>query len=72
MKKSKWTSRKFWMSVSAQVASLVVLFWPGHDAVITGAAQSVTALITLVLSSLGYVAAESSLDHKAMTPGKGN
>jgi len=66
MKRSKWTSRKFWMSVAAQVAALVVLFWPGHQSQVMEATQSLTALVMMVLSSLGYVTAESSLDRRAL------
>ena len=60
----RWTSRKFLVSLASQVTALVVLLWPAHESVILEASESVTALLVLVLSSLGYVSAEASVDRQ--------
>ena len=65
----RWTSRKFLLSVSTQLAALAVLFWPNHEAAIVEASQSVAALLVLVLSSLGYLKAEASIDSAAAGSG---
>jgi hypothetical protein len=50
------------MAVSAQLTSMVVLFWPGHESAIVEASTSITSLVVILVTSLGYVAAEASLD----------
>ncbi|MEM9883142.1 MAG: hypothetical protein AAF800_09525 [Planctomycetota bacterium] len=63
----RWTSRKFLMSLSVQVTAILVLLWPEHESAIVEAGRSVTALVVLLLSGLGYVAAEASLDRRPPT-----
>ncbi len=58
----KFTSRKFITTLAAQVASLLVLFWPEHQDTIAQAVQGTAALIVLGISSLGYVSSEASID----------
>ncbi|MEZ6193554.1 MAG: hypothetical protein R3C45_19975 [Phycisphaerales bacterium] len=58
----RWTSRKFILAVSAQLTSMIVLFWPGHESAIVEASTSITSLVVILVTSLGYVAAEASLD----------
>lgn len=58
----RWTSRKFIMAVSAQLTSLVVLLWPGHESAIVEASTSITSLLVILATSLGYLAAEASVD----------
>ena len=64
MQTHRWTSRKFLMTLSVQVAAIAVLFWPEHEAAIVEASRAVTALIVLLLSTLGYVTAEASVDRQ--------
>ena len=64
MQTNRWTSRKFLMTLSVQVAAIAVLWWPEHEAAIVEATRSATALIVLLLSSLGYVTAEASVDRQ--------
>jgi len=68
MQASRWTSRKFLLSLATQLTAIAVLIWPEHESAIVEASQSVTALVVLVLTTLGYVAAEASLDHKSAAP----
>jgi hypothetical protein len=62
----KWLSRKFVVSVAAQVTAIAVLIWPEHEQAISSAAESVTALVVLALASLGYVRMEGSLDRASL------
>ena len=64
MNPSRWTSRKFLLSLATQLTAIAVLLWPEHQSAIVEASQSVTALLVLLLSSLGYVSAEASLDRQ--------
>ncbi|MEM6457918.1 MAG: hypothetical protein AAF710_00840 [Planctomycetota bacterium] len=50
--------------LSVQVTAILVLLWPEHESAIVEAGRSVTALVVLLLSGLGYVAAEASLDRR--------
>lgn len=59
---NKWKSRKFLTTIAVQIAGLLVLFWPEHGDVIADTVQSCVALVVLVLSALGYVSAEASID----------
>lgn len=68
MQAPRWTSRKFLVSLATQLTAIAVLLWPQHESAIVEASQSVTALIVLVLTTLGYVAAEASLDRDAAPP----
>ena len=58
----RWTSRKFIMAVSAQLTSMIVLMWPGHENAIVEASTSVTSLLVILATTLGYVMAEASID----------
>lgn len=62
MDRNRWTSRKFLLSLSAQLTAVAVLLWPEHESAIVEASRSITALVVLVLASLGYVQAEASID----------
>ena len=59
---TRWTSRKFLLSVSVQATAIAVLLWPQHESAIVEAGRSITALVVLLLSGLGYVSAEASID----------
>lgn len=65
----RWTSRKFLVSLAAQLTAVAVLLWPEHESVLVEASRSITALVVLALASLGYVQAEASVDrgHKPST-----
>jgi len=71
MQNKQWTSRKFLVSLAAQVTAIAVLLWPEHESAIVEASRSVTALAVLALSALGYLAAEGSVD-RARAEGSGN
>ncbi len=58
----RFTSRKFLTTLAAQVAALLVLFWPEQRDSIVQAVEGVAALVVLGLSALGYVSAEASID----------
>lgn len=60
----RWTSRKFITAMAAQITAVVVLLWPEHESVIVEASKSITALVVLGLSALGYVYAEASVDRQ--------
>lgn len=70
MKNSRWTSRKFLLSLATQLTAIAVLLWPEHQSAIAQASESVAALLVLLLSSLGYVSAEASLDRQSQTQSK--
>ena len=67
----RWTSRKFLLSLAAQATAVAVLLWPEHESVIVETSRSVTALVVLLLTTLGYLTAEASVDRRrpAATPG---
>jgi len=60
----RWTSRKFLVSVFVQATAVAVLLWPEHESAIVEASRSITALVVLLLSGLGYVTAEASIDRQ--------
>ena len=62
MQSKRWMSRKFLVSLAAQVTAIAVLLWPEHESAIVEAGRSITALVVLGLASLGYLAAEASVD----------
>ncbi len=64
MKNHRWTSRKFLLSLSVQATAVAVLLWPEHESAIVEVGRSVTALVVMLLSGLGYVSAEASLDRR--------
>ena len=61
---SRWTSRKFLLSLAAHLTAIAVLLWPQRASAIVEASRSVTALVVLLLSTLGYLHAESSIDRQ--------
>lgn len=63
----RWTSRKFIMAMSAQLTSMIVLMWPGHENAIVEVSTSVTSLLVILATSLGYVLAEASIDARKPT-----
>ena len=67
MKPNRWTSRKFLMSLAAQFTAMAVLLWPAQESVIVEASRSLTSLLVLLLSTLGYVRAETSLDRQSQS-----
>lgn len=62
---ARWTSRKFLVSLLAQLAALAVLFFPNQSSQIDHVAQSITALLVMLLSSLGYLKVEGDLDKQS-------
>lgn len=60
----RFTSRKFITTLAAQLAALSVLFWPEHESIITQGLDHLAALVVLLGSALGYVAAEASVDRR--------
>lgn len=64
----RWTSRKFLISLSVQATAIAVLLWPEHESAIVEAGRSITALIVMGLTALGYVSAEASLDRQDNRP----
>ena len=63
----RWTSRKFITSLTAQLTAVIVLLWPEYESTIVEASTSITALLVLGLSALGYVNAEASVDRERKT-----
>lgn len=59
---ARWTSRKFIVSLLAQLAAMAVLFLPNQASSIDAIASSVTALLVMLLSALGYLKVEGDLD----------
>lgn len=64
MQHPRWTSRKFLLSLSVQISAIAVLMWPEHESAIVDSGRSITALIVMLLSGLGYVSAEASIDRQ--------
>jgi hypothetical protein len=58
----RFASRKFIVALIAQLAGVAVLIWPTQAQGIVEAADAITALIVVVLSALGYLSAEASVD----------
>jgi hypothetical protein len=71
---SRWASRKFLTTLAAQVGGMLVLIWPQKSGEIAAVVQSVTALAVVLLSALGYVSAEASVDRadRAAPPSGGD
>lgn len=66
----RFTSRKFIAAFAAQVAAMAVLFWPEHESAITQTINHLAALVVLLGSALGYVAAEASVDRHRHASGQ--
>jgi len=69
MSPSRFTSRKFLTTLTTQLTAIAVLLWPAHQAAIEQAGPTLAALAVLVLSSLGYLAAEGAVDRARATRG---
>jgi len=61
----RYLSRKFILALAAQLTGLAVLVWPEHHEGIAAAIEAGAGLAIVLLSSLGYLAAESSVDRAA-------
>ena len=61
----RFTSRKFVVSFLTQITAILVLLFPGQGEVIGQASESVTALVVILLSSLGYITVEGAIDRKS-------
>lgn len=61
----RWTSRKFLLSLSTQIVAILVLLWPSEHEALVEAGESITALVILLLTTLGYVSVEGRLDGQA-------
>ncbi|MFA7235879.1 MAG: hypothetical protein WC058_03355 [Phycisphaeraceae bacterium] len=59
---ARFTSRKFLVALGAQLAGLLTLIWPSHVEPIMATVQAVVAMVVVLLSALGYVSAEASID----------
>lgn len=65
---NRWTSRKFLLSLATHVTGLAVLLWPGHASAIVEASRSITAMLMMLLSTLGYIHTEASIDRQNKPP----
>lgn len=66
----RWLSRKFITAMVAQFAALAALIWPSQGPTLIHAGQDVAALVVLVLTALGYIHAEASIDRQRQTEAK--
>lgn len=62
---TRWRSRKFLVTLAAQVTAVLTLLWPSHESAIAEASSAVTALLVMGLSALGYVVTEGAIDRDA-------
>jgi len=62
IRRPRWTSRKFILALSAQLTALIVLLWPGQESAIVEASTSITSLLVVLATSLGYVVSEAKID----------
>ncbi len=69
--RSRWASRKFIVAVSAQITALIVLMWPGQEHEIIEASRSITSLVVVLATSLGYIVAEASIDARKASADSG-
>lgn len=67
----RWKSRKFIVTVATQVAALAVMLFPEKQGVIEAWAQTLVPLAVMLLSALGYVTAEASVDRARAPEGPG-
>jgi hypothetical protein len=59
---SRWRSRKFLVTLAAQVTAILTLMWPQHETAIAEASGAVTALLVMGLTAVGYVVTEGTID----------
>jgi hypothetical protein len=63
---SKWTSRKFWVTIITGLSGMATAIWGAS----TGATVETVAGLTLtILVSLGYIHAESKVDSARINAG---
>ncbi|MFW5682001.1 MAG: hypothetical protein ACOC1G_03260 [Phycisphaeraceae bacterium] len=58
----RWRSRKFLVTLAAQVTAILTLLWPQHETAIAEASGAVTALLVMGLTAVGYVVTEGTID----------
>jgi len=61
---SRWRSRKFLVTLVAQVTAVVTLLWPQHESAIAEVGAAVSALLVMGMSAVGYVLTEGSIDRE--------
>jgi hypothetical protein len=59
---SRWRSRKFLITLAAQVTAILTLLWPQHESAIAEASGAITALLMMGLTAVGYVVTEGAID----------
>ena len=64
---SKWTSRKFWVSVVGAVAGIATTIWGASAG---ESVQTIAGAVITVLTVLGYLTAEAIVDAKAVNSKK--
>ncbi|NBC96476.1 MAG: hypothetical protein GVY27_09000, partial [Deinococcus-Thermus bacterium] len=67
----RWRSRKFLVTLAAQVTAVLTLLWPAHESAIVEASGAVTALLVMGLSAVGYVATEGAIDRRRVASAAG-
>jgi hypothetical protein len=61
----RFTSRKFIVTFATQIAALLVLLFPDKQGLIESWMTTLVPLAVMLLSALGYVSAEASVDRAA-------
>ncbi|MCC7147146.1 MAG: hypothetical protein IT443_11930 [Phycisphaeraceae bacterium] len=59
---AKLTSRKFLLTLVSQITGILILMYPGHEDQITQVAANASGLLLVLLSTLGFIKYESSID----------
>ncbi len=62
----RFMSRKFIMAMAAQAVAVVAMIWPEHQDRVGAVIQSVAALAVAVLTAIGYIRAEASVDRAGL------
>lgn len=57
--KSKWTSRKFIVSLVGQVIGIVTLIWGASTA---GQVEAIAGAVIIIATALGYLKVEGDID----------
>jgi len=60
--KDKLKSRKFIVAMIAQIVGVLILLFPDKSDQITHTAQSVSALVLMTLTAMGYLKGQSIVD----------
>jgi len=61
----RYLSRKFIVALAAQMTGLAVLIWPSRADALASGIEAAAGLAIVLLSSLGYLAAEAAVDRAA-------